>query len=339
MKQHPLVSICVPVYNGAAFIESCLRACISQTYQNIEIIVCDDCSTDNTFEIIQKIAKEDPRIKYYQNKSNKGLVGNWNQTLSHASGDYIKWLFQDDNMVPDAIEKFVQVASAGYSFIVSKRNFVLKGNFSEQQIKYYKSGVKTLESYFNKSEKGHYFEAADIAKLSTEFIALNFIGEPSLSFFNKKCIEQAGNYDEKLHQICDMEYSLRIASSEGVFVINDPICSFTIHENSTTNINLDKKFFRLRYFEQAYYAFKLLHDNKFYSLQKKLSRLQKFKLQLYISYRLYEANKNVNKNVNKNQFPEYHDLKLEFPELNNYYRTGIVQRLVFKVIDIVKKRP
>ena len=121
---NPLVSICIPAYNGANYINKCITACLAQTYDQIEIIVCDDCSTDNTFALVNEWVQKDNRVKVYRNASNLGLVGNWNATLSYASGEYIKWLFQDDWMEPNAIAEFVEAAKNGHDLIVSKRHFV-----------------------------------------------------------------------------------------------------------------------------------------------------------------------------------------------------------------------
>lgn len=334
MNVSPLVSICIPVYNGADFISNCLQCCISQSYKNIEIIVCDDCSTDNTAAVIKEFSSQDSRIKYFKNEQNLGLVKNWNTTVNYANGAYIKWLFQDDTMELNAIEQFVEAAKKGYKFIISKRNFVLKGNFTPEQINYYNKGVRKLEDFFSASDKEHYFTADEITGYACENIALNFIGEPSLTFINKESIIKTGLYDEKLHQICDLEYHLRLAIREGVFVINKPLCGFSIHSQSTTNANINKKYFRLRYFEQAFYAYKLLCHEHFLPLQLKINRLNRFKLKFYIKYRLYEATKLYQKNKN----PEYHELLSEFPELKKYTNASVFSNVIFRLIDLAKGR-
>ena len=74
---NPLVSICIPTYNGSSYIEETLECVINQTYSNIEIIITDDSSTDDTALICKRYAKKDQRIKFYQNEINLGLIGNW----------------------------------------------------------------------------------------------------------------------------------------------------------------------------------------------------------------------------------------------------------------------
>ena len=105
-----LISICIPVYNGKQYIDKCIDSCLAQTYQNFELIICDDCSTDGTVDYIKSKFNGNEKIKLFQNSKNLGLVGNWNETLSHANGEYIKWLFQDDWIEQNALEEFVNCA-------------------------------------------------------------------------------------------------------------------------------------------------------------------------------------------------------------------------------------
>ena len=90
------VSVCTPVYNGGDYIEQTIRSILAQTYENFQLIVCDNCSTDNTEEIVRSF--KDPRIFYNRNERNLGLVGNANRCLELAEGDYVHILHHDDIM-------------------------------------------------------------------------------------------------------------------------------------------------------------------------------------------------------------------------------------------------
>jgi glycosyltransferase involved in cell wall biosynthesis len=74
---NPLISVCIPVYNGAAYLEDCLQSVIAQTYSNIEILLVDDGSTDDSISIIEKFSQKDSRIRLVRNQKNLGLTGNW----------------------------------------------------------------------------------------------------------------------------------------------------------------------------------------------------------------------------------------------------------------------
>ena len=332
---NPLVSICIPSYNGAQYIEKCIATCLLQTYTNIEIIVCDDCSTDTTLELIKTLSKNDARIKFHQNTSNLGLVGNWNATLGHSSGEYVKWLFQDDWMEPNAIEEFVAVANKGFDFIISKRNFVLNESATSEDKEYYSHQVKKLENHFPESQSGHYFSSAEISCFATDYIALNFIAEPSLIFLKKSLINKVGLYDKLFHQICDLEYNLRLASEVGVYVINKPLCHFAIHANSTTNSNIHQKYFQLRYIEQAYYAYKLVNDITFKSLQNHLTFSQKAKLKLYYKYRVHEAKRFISKQSDDSL---YKNALINYPFLKQEVIDMVVLAPLFMSIDMLKSR-
>src|SRR6476660_8884800 len=96
------VSVCIPVYNGDRFIEAAIESVLDQTFKDFEIIIVDNQSTDNTVSLIKKYT--DPRIKFFQNDSNIGLIPNWNMAMSKASGEYIKILPADDLIYPQCLE-------------------------------------------------------------------------------------------------------------------------------------------------------------------------------------------------------------------------------------------
>lgn len=106
MKERPLVSVCIPVYNRGKFIKAAVESVLSQTYQNFEIIIVDDGSTDNSIAVVKSI--EDSRIKLFKNAVNKGVVYSRNRYLEEASGDYIAVLDSDDTWLPSKLEKQIK---------------------------------------------------------------------------------------------------------------------------------------------------------------------------------------------------------------------------------------
>ncbi len=107
MASQPLVSILIPVYNREAMIVQCLRSALAQTYSNIEIVVGDNASTDGTFQVVQDHARQDDRIRCFRNDLNVGAVRNWLKCLEHSTGEYIKLLFSDDWLEPQAVERLL----------------------------------------------------------------------------------------------------------------------------------------------------------------------------------------------------------------------------------------
>ena len=97
--QNPLISICIPAYNAASFINETLNCWKNQSYTKLEIIVQDDCSTDETYKIALESASVDERIKVFKNSKNLGIGNNWNEAYRKVNGEYVV-IFNADDIVP-----------------------------------------------------------------------------------------------------------------------------------------------------------------------------------------------------------------------------------------------
>ena len=106
----PFFSICMPAYQGAAFIKKAIASVHAQTFSDWELIIVDDASTDGTWEILEDEASRDPRIRIFRNDSNLGMAENWDETLRHVRGEWIGTLAEDDIYMPDALEHVYQGA-------------------------------------------------------------------------------------------------------------------------------------------------------------------------------------------------------------------------------------
>lgn len=114
-----LVSICLPTYNGGAFVEQAINSVIAQTYTDIELIIVDDCSSDDTVELIESmITKGDSRIKLYRNDVRLGLFANYNRSLSIAKGGLIKPMAQDDILHRHAVERMAGVLAEDQGLVL-----------------------------------------------------------------------------------------------------------------------------------------------------------------------------------------------------------------------------
>ena len=117
-KEHPLVSILIPSYNSGEYIESTLESISNQTYTNLEILVMDDCSTDRTMEIAQRIQEDDKRIRIIRNERNLGITGNMNKGISLCNGKYVAILDGDDWAYPYRIEKQVEAMESNKKVVL-----------------------------------------------------------------------------------------------------------------------------------------------------------------------------------------------------------------------------
>lgn len=114
----PSVSIGLPVFNGENFLEEALQSLLNQTYTDFELIISDNSSTDRTQAICAAYAQQDPRIRYYRNETNVGAGPNFNRTVALARGQYFKWAAHDDLLLPDYLEKCVDVLDHNPSVIL-----------------------------------------------------------------------------------------------------------------------------------------------------------------------------------------------------------------------------
>ena len=114
----PRVSIGLPVYNGDDHLAEAIESVLSQTYQDFELIVCDNASTDRTEEICRKYAAQDPRIRYHRNPENIGATGNFRRTFELASAEFFNWLSHDDLLGPKYLESCLALFDRSPSSVV-----------------------------------------------------------------------------------------------------------------------------------------------------------------------------------------------------------------------------
>lgn len=150
------VSICVPVYNVEKYISRCLTSILSQSYENIEVIVVNDCSPDDSMKIVADFAKRDSRIHVMEHEVNRGLMVARKTGYMAATGDYITFCDSDDELPDRAIEKLLDaigdadIAAGTIAYIDAK------GNQStwKQILKYGGDKLSLVRSLFSK-EIGH----------------------------------------------------------------------------------------------------------------------------------------------------------------------------------------
>jgi len=105
----PTVSVGLPVFNGERFLEVAISSVLAQSFDDFELILCDNASTDRTAEICNDYAARDSRIRYFRNPHNLGAAPNYNLAFHHARGRYFKWLAHDDRLLTSYLSKTVRV--------------------------------------------------------------------------------------------------------------------------------------------------------------------------------------------------------------------------------------
>ncbi|HFD3584761.1 TPA: glycosyltransferase family 2 protein [Enterococcus faecium] len=116
-----MISVIIPTFNAEKSIERAVESILNQTYQDFEIIICDDCSSDRTWDILKKISKKDKRIKIYKNEKNSKSAYTRNKAISKSRGEFIMQLDDDDYCHEDRMMK-------QYKFLNSHQNFDFVGS-------------------------------------------------------------------------------------------------------------------------------------------------------------------------------------------------------------------
>ncbi|WP_414754767.1 glycosyltransferase [Anabaena sp. CCY 9910] len=239
----PLVSICIPTYNGEMFIHTALQSIKAQTYNNIEIIISDDASSDKT---LGKINNFQSNIKNNINlftHERYGLANNWNFCIYQAKGKYIKFLFQDDILEPDAISKMVALAEEDeeIGLVFSPRKLFSNSqevNYSQRYLEHHEaknihkhwSNLKTIQSGEDLLQDPNIFDNP-----------INKIGEPSTVLIRREVFDRVGLFNTELCQLVDLEMWLRIMSKYKIGFIDQVLSHFRIHPQQQTRRNIALK--------------------------------------------------------------------------------------------------
>lgn len=204
-----LVSIVLPVYNGERFLSESIDSIIAQTYQNWELIIIDDCSSDNSPEIAKNYAKKDTRIMYYRNEQNLKLPRSLNRGFSLSKGEYLTWTSDDNMYLPDALYKMVNAMKKEQAEFVFATCHVI-------------------------NEKGEIVEewgAPD--DYQTAIMKGDFVGACFL--YTRNVYDTIGEYDVNKFLVEDYDYWLRIFSRFKVYYIKDYLYKYRWHDRSLTS--------------------------------------------------------------------------------------------------------
>lgn len=219
----PKISICIPVFNGAAYVVHAIESAMRQTYQDFELVVVDNCSTDSTLAIIQEMsANLGGKLRLYKNDSNLGLAGNLNKCLEYANGEYIKLLLVDDLLLPDCLTLMAKVLDQRSSVaLVCGKRLIIDD----------RSNVIAEKSY---SPLGGIFPGA--IATSRCLYEGNFIGEPTAVMFRK--VDLKNGFSADFPQLMDMAVWFQLLERGDLFNITGPVCAIRVHEAQMTTGNV-----------------------------------------------------------------------------------------------------
>ncbi len=212
------VSIIIPVYNGEEFITDTIDSCLSQSYNNYEIIVVDDMSKDNSIDLIKNRYLSEEYIYIYSNKSNKGINKTANKAVHLATGDVILFLGQDDKLPPKHIESMIRWFKDDVAFIHCNSKIIDKNsNF----IRWSKKDRKQKKK----------------SKTPLKYLKIeNFISSTG-AIMNKRIFMDLGGFDETYKNYGEWLNWIKLSEKGKVIYCTDTYAYYRKHDN-----NISKSF-------------------------------------------------------------------------------------------------
>lgn len=211
------VSIIIPVYNTEKYLEACIESCINQTYKDIEIILVDDGSTDNSQKIIMQQKHKHPDLITVISKNNGGTGSALNVGIDNMKGEWFKWVSADDVLIPTALENMLMLIDYN--------------NYSPQYLFYTDYDIidenSKIISMFKDKEYEH--QAAELYH--------NFFGNGSTSLIHRNMFGIVGKFNETMPYNDDYEFWLRWVLKYGLKMKYLPITTlrYRVHPKSLTN--------------------------------------------------------------------------------------------------------
>jgi glycosyltransferase involved in cell wall biosynthesis len=202
-----LVSVVIPAYNRANVLPRAINSVLAQTYKDFEIIVVDDCSKDNTGEVMKQFS--DPRIRYIKHERNKGGNAARNTGIKASEGEFVAFLDSDDEWLPIKLEKQLP------AFTKSNVGLVYSGFI------FIEESVATQRRYLvNKTED-----------FRQDLLVTNFVGTASVAVVRKVLLNRINGFDETLRSCQDWDLYLRLSE----------ICEFECVAEFLALYHIDRK--------------------------------------------------------------------------------------------------
>jgi glycosyltransferase involved in cell wall biosynthesis len=201
-SSNPRVSVCLCTYNGAKVVDRAVRSVLNQSYDDFELLVVDDASTDATVDVVRTYA--DPRIRIIRNTQTLGNARNRSRAVQLASGQLIKFLDQDDWLAPECLQRhtslFARRPDLGFTF--SRRALHLEDP-SQSEARIWSERYGELHLGFGKLAEVNSGRGLFARLLEARFHD-NWVGEPSCVMVRRACLLRSGLFNRFLRQMLDL---------------------------------------------------------------------------------------------------------------------------------------
>ncbi len=212
----PKVSVCIPSYNHGDFIGKAIESVLNQTIKDFELIIVDDCSRDNTAEVIRNY--RDPRIRFYKNRKNLGMVPNVNKAVKLAESEFIGILNSDDYYAPFMLERALNILEKNPRIGFTTSSYIVVNEKNEEivRVKHYdKLVVFPPKEGFRRLIQGN-------------------LNPPSGVIFRKRCLEEVGLFDNEFQYCHDWNMWLRMSQKYHFAYIPEFLFYYRIHKKNAS---------------------------------------------------------------------------------------------------------
>ncbi|HMQ55971.1 MAG TPA: glycosyltransferase [Anaerolineae bacterium] len=216
------VSLCLPTYNGAAYLAEAIRSVLAQTFTDFEFIIVDDQSTDESATIARSF--NDRRVTFHQNPTRLGLVENWNRCLDLARGEYVCIFHQDDVMLPHnlaaKVEALAQNPAAG---LVYSNVYLIDAD-----------GRNLAESWFFPTTPSHDFVESGSIFFERLLLGDNLVACPSV-MVRRVGYEKRGRFDPRFRFTADLNMWLRLLLAYDIVYLAQPLVKYRWHHSNESH--------------------------------------------------------------------------------------------------------
>lgn len=228
----PRVSVCIAAYNAAPFLATTLDALWGQDFEDFEVVVVDDASTDGTSEVL--VTETDRRLRYVRLPQNRGQARANDEALDRAQGEFIKFLDADDLLEPTCLRKMVRELDAypGASFVFCRRNIEVEEDARERSEEW-------ISLHGNPAAR---FERVDAINSGSELLEQwitaglgnNWIAEPAGVMARRSSLERVGGYSRRTKLVIDMDLWARLMTCGDVAYVDEPLFTYKLSDHGVT---------------------------------------------------------------------------------------------------------
>jgi len=217
MKKKPLISVVMPAYNAQKYINSAIESILNQTFKNFELIIVNDCSTDNTINIVNSFIRKDARVKIINNKKRLNIAASLNKGINKASSNIIARMDADDISLPNRLELQYKLINSSKNISVVGANIIVM-DIDENEI--------AIRNYPDSSEK-----------LKACLFRYSPFAHP-VACFRRDIFNSVGGYNPKYSPTEDLDLWFRLGVKYKFGSVKKPLLKYRLYRNSSSNQSL-----------------------------------------------------------------------------------------------------